>query len=430
MMTAAGDRNYTRLLSSDVTLQAVSMHSNLSTGPALPGPAPTIGIFRRLAVLAFNTLSLLHAGIASAQSAWDYGDRGLEWSDGTTGSYLWLGLRAQFRYSTNINDLRLPEDFEEDADAGGRVNRSRYKVGAGYRNDFTFYHEYDLRDRRLLDLRATWVANPSINLRVGQWKADYNRARIDSSGKQQFAERSIATYWFTIDRQWGVMMSGRLWQGSGLDSNWWGGILGGNGRSEADDGGRPMLMGRWQWNYTGNSLPFSQSALKRYSRPHASLAFGAVANDSRYTRFSSDGGGQLPGYVHGEQNQYRIYQAMQEWAWQHQGLSFQQELHWKSIEDRREGGTRHLFGGYAQVGWFPADRWQSVPEQLELALRAAYVDADSAANLEQTELSVAVNWFFSGHRNKVTLDGAYISAEDRADKESDYRLQLQWEISI
>ena len=161
--------------------------------------------------------------------------------------------------------------------------------------DGSFYNEWDLRDKRLLDLRTTWLYDPAFNLRVGQWKAEFNRERIDSSGKQQFVERSIATYWFTIDRQWGALASGRLGQGSQLDSSWWAGVLGGNGRSEKSDGGRPMLLGRWQWNYTGTLLPFSQSALKRYAEPHASLSLAFVANDSQFTRFSSDGGFFLSG---------------------------------------------------------------------------------------------------------------------------------------
>ena len=36
----------------------------------------------------------------NAESGWDYGKRGLEWSDTETGSYLWLGLRAQLRYDS------------------------------------------------------------------------------------------------------------------------------------------------------------------------------------------------------------------------------------------------------------------------------------------------------------------------------------------
>jgi hypothetical protein len=369
---------------------------------------------------------------AFAESGWDYDSRkhGLEWSDSETGSYLWLGLRAQLRYTSIEKALRVPDDFEDPTTSGGTVNRSRYKIGAGWRDDFTFYHEYDLRNSRLLDLRATWTTHDAFNLRLGQWKADYNRERIDSSGKQQFVERSISTFWFTIDRQWGVMASGRVAPGTAADSKWWAGVLAGNGRNNGGDGGRPMLMGRWQWNYTGHVLPFSQSALKRYEEPHASLAFGAVANDSAYTRFSSGGGGQLPGYEDGEDNQYRIYQLMQEWAWQQRGLSFQQELHFKSIEDRVNGGTRNMFGGYAQVGWFPSDRWKAVPQPLEFAVRGAYVDPDSPSDLQDTEVSIVANWFFNGHRNKLSFDYTYLVAEDDDQRESDWKYQLQWEVSI
>lgn len=376
------------------------------------------------------TLLLFSASTALADTDWNYGKRGLEWSDTTTGSYLWLGLRSQARYTTIEQALRIPSDFDQPTKSGGSINRARYKIGAAYRDDFTFYHEYDLRNSRLLDLRTTWVANPEFNLRLGQWKAEYNRERIDSSGKQQFVERSISTYWFTVDRQWGLMSSGRLGKGSHHDSNWWAGVLGGNGSNTGSDGGRPMLLGRWQWNYTGKLLPFSQSALKHYAQPHASLSFAGMANDSKYTRFSSDGGGQLPGYEEGEDNQYRIYQAMQEWAWQHRGLSFQQELHWKSIRDRVNGGTRNLYGGYAQAGWFPSDHWNTVPDKLEVALRVAYVDPDSPEGLEDLELTFGVNWFINGHRNKLTFDVTYLEAEDDGERESEYRFQLQWDLSL
>jgi len=367
---------------------------------------------------------------AIAEPGWAYGKRGLEWSNEDTGSYVWLGLRGQARHVSDDSSFRLPSEFDNPENSGTTINRSRYKIGAGWNKEATFYHEYDLRSSRLLDLRATWVRNPGFNFRIGQWKSDYNRERIDSSGKQQFVERSISTYWFTIDRQWGAMASGRLWQGEKADSNWWAGVLGGNGRNNGSDGGRPMVMGRWQWNYTGNVLPFSQSALKRYDTPHASLAFGAVSNDSAYTRFSSGGGGQLPGYGKGDDNQYRLYQAMQEWAWQHGSLSFQQELHWKSVEDRLNRSKRNIRGGYAQVGWFPSGRWQSIPDSLEVAMRGAYVDTDSPENLENFEYTLAINWFFNGHRNKLTFDFSHLTAEDNSSREHDNRYRIQWDLSI
>jgi hypothetical protein len=366
----------------------------------------------------------------SADGEWAYGDRGLEWSDQTTGSYLWTGVRAQTRYSNLENNFNLIEDFDDPVESGFSVNRARIKIGVGYRQLITGYHEYDVRNGNLLDLRGTWVAHEGFNIRVGQWKPEFNRERVDSSGKQQFSDRSIANYWFTIDRQWGLMASGRKSAGDEFDSSWWAGVLAGNGRSQSTDGGRPMLMARWQWNYSGEVLPFSQSALKRYERPRGSLAFAGVSNDSKYTRYSSGGGGQLEGYEEGESNQYRIHQLMQEWAWHHRGLSIQQELHWKAIEDRRRGGTRNLFGGYAQIGWFPAEYWQNVPDNVEIASRIAYVNPDQGQDLRDIEFSLAANIFFNGHRNKLTFDTSYLSVIDDSRQESDVRFRVQWDISL
>jgi len=364
-------------------------------------------------------------------AGWAYGGRGLEWSAPATGSYVWVGLRAQLRYTSIPGNLFYIEDYDDPEDGGGRVNRSRYKIGAGYRDQFTAYHEYDLRNSNLLDLRATWTPSPAFNLRAGQWKAEYNRERVDSSGKQQFVDRSISNYWFTVDRQWGTMASGRINEGSSTDSQWWAGVFGGNGRNEAVGDGPPMWVGRWQWNYTGRSVPFSQSALKRYEKPHGSLTFGGVVNDSPYTRYSSSGGGQLPGYPDVDDNRYQIRQLMQEWAFQHHGLNIQQELHWKSIEDRDTGATRDIVGGYVQAGWFPASRWQSLPEQWEVATRVGYVDPD-LGGLENGEVAFATNWFFNGHRNKLTAEAAWLRTIDEDDSRAanDWRFSLQWEISI
>jgi len=377
-----------------------------------------------------GALVLANVGNAATESDWDYGSRGWEWSNPDSGSYIWAGLRFQSRYSTLNKEPLVLGGFADPPESGGTINRARYKIGAGLGDDLTFYHEYDLRNSRLLDLRATWVSNPNFKIRVGQWKPEFNRERVDSSGRQQFAERSIANYWFTIDRQWGLLASGRIGRDTVYDSSWWAGALAGNGRSGSSDGGRPMWLARWQWNYSQQLLHFSQSALARYSEPHGSLAVAFVSNDSQYTRFSSDGGGQLPGYADGVENQYRIHQLMQEWAWQHRGLSFQQELHWKSVEDRRRGGTRDLFGGYAQVGWFPAEQWRSLSPKLEIAARVALVNPDDVFDSHNREFTLGANWFFNGHRNKLTFDTSYIAIEEDRGRESDVRYRIQWDISL
>lgn len=375
---------------------------------------------------------LLCAVSAQADSpAWSYGDRGLEWRDDSAGSFLWLGLRAQSRYSSAAEELHAPEDFDAPDQAFGTINRSRFKVGAQWRDRLTGYHEYNLRDGYLLDLRATYQFSDALNLRLGQWKTEYNRERIDSSGNQQLVDRSIATYWFTLDRQWGLMASGRVAAGSVYDSSWWAGVLAGNGRGEDSDGGRPLLMTRWQWNYTGDKLPFSQSDLARRQPPQGSLSFSAAVNDSQYTRFSGSGGSQLPGYETSVDNRYRITQVMQEWAWQGGGWSWQQELHVKQVRDRTGAlAKRTLWGGYLQGGWFPGTRWQRLPQNVEVAMRAAYVDPDQASSDKELELTAAANVFFNGHRNKLSFEVSRLELVRGDNDSGQTRFRVQWDWSI
>jgi phosphate-selective porin OprO/OprP len=336
---------------------------------------------------------------------WNYGGNGWQWSDPGSGSFIWFGLRFQLRYSNRVDEPLVPEDLREEGDEGASINRARYKIGGALGRHFTFYHEYDLRNGQLLDLRGTWKPATWLNVRAGQWKAEYNRERVDSSGKQQFVDRSIANYWFTVDRQNGVMASGRLAPGMRADSSWWLGVFNGNGLNAGGDGGRPMVVGRYQWNLDGEVLPFSQSALKAFTEPRSALAFVFASNDSPYTRFSSSGGGQLPGYAAGSDNQYRIKQFGQEFA-------------------------RHR-GGYFQVGWFPSSRYATWPAELEVAARYALVNPDEGANSRHNqEFSLAGNWFFNGHRNKITADLSWLDIEDSGEQQRDVRFRIQWDVSL
>jgi phosphate-selective porin OprO/OprP len=362
---------------------------------------------------------------------WAYGSNGWQWDNPETGSYLWLGLRFQSRYSNREEEPLISDDLRQEGHKGFSINRARYKIGGGIGRHFVFYHEYDLRNGQLLDLRASWKPASWFMLRAGQWKAEFNRERIDSSGKQQFVERSIVNYWFTVDRQNGVMASGRLAAGKPADTSWWLGVLNGNGLNSSGDGGKPMLLARYQWNFSAELLPFSQSALKRYTDARGSLAFAVVTNDSRYTRFSSSGGGQLPDFEEGQDNQYRSEQFLQEFAWQKGAWSIQQEFHYKKISDRINGGNVNLRGGYFNVGWFPSAHFEHWPTPLELATRVALVKAYPQADLhENKELSLGMNWFFNGHRNKLTSDVSRIKIDDPQGGAKDWRFRIQWDVSL
>jgi len=365
-------------------------------------------------------------------SLFSYGKQGLQFDDGTGDNFLWFGVRLQTRWSNSrVTQDALPGEPVSDT-SEFTVNRGRLKLGGHLISPaFTIYSEYDIVDSRLLDLRATYKFADWLSIRIGQWKSEFNRERIDSSGKQQFVERSVVTPWFTIDRQQAIMASGRIAKGSRGDTSYWFGWLSGAGRggdtAEADG----LWLARAQWNFNGRVLGFSQSAISRPDKPAGSVAIAAVTGKSGFTAFSSAGGGQLPGFSNGASDQYRIEQLMVETAYQHRGFSWQQELHWKSVDDSLSGEKRRLLGGYAQAGMFFSEIYEAFPEPLELAIRFARVDPDRDLDDDiEKEYTLASNWFFKGHRNKLTLDLSHVVRRQAPETDTSNRVRLQWDWSF
>lgn len=372
--------------------------------------------------------------LASATHDWfKRGEKGFEFGDPDGRWFANVDLRAQLRYTmTDVDDTSASGSSGRDDEA--ELNRARLKIG-GYvfRPSITYYYEHELTaPTRVLDLRVTFELEEWLELRVGQWKIPFSRERIDSSGAQQFVDRSLANEFFTLDRQRGVAAMGRVLAGRPADFSYSVGLyapLGRGGKGSYED---PLLLARGQWNVLGRVLDFSQSDIDYRAQPAAAVAVAGARYRGPYTAFSSSGGGQLDGFSPGARDQYDVEQWLLETAWQHDGLSWQQEWHHKRVRDTVAGETTKLNGGYVQGGLFPHTAWASLPRSLEIALRYAWVDPnDARAGDRQTETTVAVNWFFRGHRNKVTADYGWLTNDLAQPGERDERrLRLQWDVSL
>ncbi|RPI12614.1 MAG: porin, partial [Lysobacterales bacterium] len=344
-----------------------------------------------------------------------------------------LDLRVQSRYTWSEVEQPAADGDGLDTEDELEINRARLKIGGNAGRPWLgYYYEHDLVDNRVLDLRVTVERWDALQLRFGQWKIPYNRERIDSSGSQQFVDRSIATPAFTLDRQRGGAVFGRLFEGTRADSWYNVGVyepLGRDGRGDYDE---PLLLARWQWNFLGRDLGFSQGDLGYRERPAASLALAAASYRGPYTAFSSSGGGQLDGFDAGGPGRYDVEQFLVETAWQYRGWSWQQEWHRKEIVDTEAGRTTVLDGGYAQAGVFPHTFWAPLPKPLEVAARYAQVDPDDRRGDDlSTETSIVVNWFFDGHRNKLSADLSWLEDELAAPgQQVEERLRLQWDVSL
>jgi phosphate-selective porin len=147
-----------------------------------------------------------------------------------------------------------------------------------------------------------------------------------------------------------------------------------------------------------------------------------------FTRFSSSGGGSLPGLLPGD---FDLRQYLFETAVHYRGFGWQQEFHHKRVRDRTTGEERLVRGGYAQLGVFADELNQQWPAQLEFVGRFAIVDPDlEVASNTQREWTLGINWFFSGHRNKLTADYSWMNFEDPITGDKGNRFRLQWEWSI
>ncbi|MEE4186554.1 MAG: porin [Gammaproteobacteria bacterium] len=364
-----------------------------------------------------------------------------------------LQWRAQWRYnSIEGPDPRQVRNFTDPRTSNFEARRLRMKIGGyGYQPWLKYYFEVDLQpsrevdddsadgSARVFDWRIDITKWDWASLRVGQWKIDLNRERVDSSGRQQFVERSIVNRIFTIDRQVGIQLRGRVLKDTPAEFRYYVGAFNGEGRGVANPDGNAMWMGRLQWNFLGRDLEWRQTDVEYTELPTGSLAFAGSTNTGKCTRWSSEGCGNLDGFTpvgSADPDQFKVDQTVQELAFKWRGFSLQQEYHRKIVADRTQLTKNSLTGGYIQSGYFFHYLLEPVPKPLELAMRYAFVDEPNATdrNLEneRNEFSLVANWFFSGHNNKLTLDYSYLTLNDRFlnQREAENRMRLQWDISF
>ncbi|MCX7549574.1 porin [Xanthomarina sp. F2636L] len=365
----------------------------------------------------------------------EYTDKGFAFSTPDNKYLLHVESRFQFRFATpnDQNPLNY-NDFFEGHKTTFKINRARLKIGGhAYKPWLKYYFEYELSQGNLLDFRIMIERWEFFKIKVGQWKTYYNRERVISSGKQQMVDRSIINRPFTLDRQQGIEFYGRVFPGSLADFTYHLSILTGAGRgSTTNDDNHLMYVGRLQWNMFGRELGMTGSDLSFHKKPTGLIALAAATNRSPYTRFSQAGGGELTGFEEGIPGQYRVNQALLETAFKYKGFSWQNEFHVKTVKDYVNLQTRNLRGYYFQAGYFFSNILDFVPEPLELAgIYTNYQpDLELSHNYER-EIGMALNWFFSGHRNKLTMEFThfkFLSSNFQDPKE--WRFRVQWDISF
>lgn len=370
-----------------------------------------------------------------------YGSKGFEFKTDDNKFSMAIQNRLQFRYASPFDsDPRSLANLEQDQ-SSFMVRRARTKIsGHAYWTWLKYNFQYDWSQPVLRDFNLELTKFSEASLRLGRSKVIYNDERVTSSGKQQFVNRSIVNDIFTVDRQQGAQVFGRLFPKEWYDFSYAVGVFSGQGVGERNnDDDKMMYSARLQWNFLGDELAFSQSDVEFHEKPAASLAVAGMTNTSRCTAFetASDSCRALPSFTLGKAGQYEVNQAMEEFRFKFRGFSFQHELHLKNVDDRfaaaNADSTTDLMGGYVQAGYFPHGLIPLVPKQLEFAMRYAAVDPNiDIDNDRQQEFTGAMNWFFSGHNNKLTFEVSHLTVEDphKNIEKGEERARVQWDISF
>ncbi|MFN2329749.1 MAG: porin, partial [Chromatocurvus sp.] len=349
----------------------------------------------------------------------------------------------QMRYASPFdNDPRSLAALRADQESL-MLRRTRTALeGHLLEENLTYKMQYDWSSNVLRDFSINLGWSPSAQLWLGRGKVMYNDERWTSSSRQQFVNRSIVNDLFTVDRQQGAQLHGRLFAGTPTDFNYMVGLFTGRGISErSNDDDRLMYATRLQWNALGEPMSRAQSDLAFTPRPNLNVAIAGMRNRSNCTTFATELNAcrALPRFTSPENaqaGQFELEQAMAELRFRWNGFSLQGEVHRKEVIDRtlalsdpRRETT--LLGGYIQAGLLPHGLFADLPPQLEFAMRYAAIDPDDfRGNDTMEELTGVANWYLDGHENKVSLEFGRLRVADPILQEegSENRIRLQWDI--
>lgn len=363
--------------------------------------------------------------------------------------------RLQFRYATPFDeDPRTFGDLDRNT-SSFLVRRARLRLrGHAFRPWLEWTFQYDWAQPVLRDVSLTLARFSWFKVLIGRRKVFWNDERVASSGQQQFVNRSIVNDLFTVDRQQGVQVFGRVLPGSVADLTYYAGVFSGRGVGPRNnDDHHMMYAGRLQWNALGGEMPFSQSDVEGHDAPVLNVAFGAATNISDCTAFETDARScrglrtpraDLTSFPNPETagaakpGQFQMRQAFAEFRLMWRGLYAKHEFHWKRVLDRTmaegaAGRVTRLRGSLVQVGYFPHHLVPLVPRPLELAVRYAFVDpVITVPHTLQTESSAVINWFFDGHANKASFEVSRLTVADPAARatRAETRIRFQWDISF
>ncbi len=339
-----------------------------------------------------------------------------------------LSNRIQFRFTEEIpaGNVRLPGTTSDgQSKPSFRIRRAKTTLeGWFWKKELTFEVQLSWAGPEagastltpLEDARLTWDASKkgSFKVTIGQFKVPLGRQEMTSSGRLQFADRSLLSGEFSRGRDVGIQVHGRV---SNNKVEYFAGVFNGNSASRTSNDNTKL-----QYNARVSVEPFgkvtlSESAFEGWDKPLLALAAQFENNDLSGATNLTD----LNTTILGADLVYK-----------YKGFSlFAEYFSRKRTPEAISGGSSNSSGAatpssgsYHSNGYNVQAGYFLKRDKLEIAARfAGYDPADKIPSNNRRETGGVFNYFILKHAVKVVAD--FRALRDDLVKETTKELRIQ-----
>ncbi len=265
-----------------------------------------------------------------------------------------------------------------------------------------------------------WEFAPAAVLRIGQWKGPFVRQRMQSDGRSQFVDLSVATSAFAMGFEPGVMLYGNL-GGANQDLFEYNlGVFNGTGANPANLGGNPdnrlLYAGRVVWTPFGK-YAFGEGETAIDNPQSYKMFIGASGNTNKNrsgvgTLNITNGRSDRWGFEIG--GKYKIFSYSAEYfvnntenVTDNFSSIYNPATGAAAVQTATTTSETSARGWYAQLGIF------AIPKKWDFAFRYSVVDPNHDVDHQQTrEWRVGTNWYLSeSHYHKLQFDIGKVKRE-------------------
>jgi hypothetical protein len=339
-----------------------------------------------------------------------------------------LSNRLQFRFVDEIpaGNVRLPGTVEAgQSKPSFRIRRAKTSLeGWFWKKELTYEIQLSWAGPEagastqtpLEDALLTWDASKkgSFMVTFGQFKVPLGRQEMTSSGRLQFADRSLLNAEFTRGRDIGVQIHGRV---SNDKIEYFAGVFNGNPASRtSNDNTKLQYNARVSIEPMGK-VAYSESAFEGWDKPLLAIAAQFENNDLSGATNLTDFNTTVLGA---------------DFVYKYKGFSLFAEYYNRKRKPEAVSGTSSATSGVAvqSTGSFNSNGFNIEAgyflkrDKIEIAARfAGYDPSDKTPSNNHRETGGAFNYFILKHTLKVTAD--FRALRDDLVKETSKELRIQ-----